>query len=147
MKIAITVWLDRVSPVFDSAHQVILVDVDSKSPLEGTETLSMIESDPTGILRTHILATHAVSVLICGAISRCQAAAANRNGINVIAGIMGRIDEVIDAFQQGSLTTDQRLHLPGYRNSNATGVRCCQAGRRGCDGRRRAGRGRGHGGV
>jgi len=120
MKIAIPVSGDRVSPVFDTARRVLLVDVDEDRPVERTE---MSLEEPQLTSRANRIAEWNAEVLICGAISRPLEAMLLAAGVDVVPQTCGQVEDVIRAFVSGSLA-DDRFAMPG----------CC--------GRRRQHRGR-----
>ena len=124
MKIAVPVWQGRVSPVFDTARHLLVIDVEgAKARSRHEESLT----DEMPHMRVSRLANLGVAVLVCGAISRSLAEMIAASGIRVIPFVSGDVEEVIQAFLCGTLPSPAFL-MPG----------CC--------GRRRRFRGgRGHG--
>jgi predicted Fe-Mo cluster-binding NifX family protein len=109
MRVAIPAWNDRVSPVFDAARSVMVVDVENGvEQARRQETLQ--EEFPTR--RARQLAQLGVNVLICGAISRPLAAMIAASGITVIPWTAGPVDEVLTAYLAGRLP-DPRWLMPG----------------------------------
>ena len=126
MKVAIPFWQGRVSPVFDVATRLLLVEgADGRE--SGRSEVPLSATDPTQ--RAGELAGHGTTVLICGAISWPLEMAVASSGIQVVAQICGRVEDVLRAFLEGTLS-DPAFLMPG----------CC--GRRQCV---RSGRGRGRG--
>lgn len=126
MKVAIPTWDDRISPVFDAAKHLLVVDFQDDVETARSETL--IEG--TGLPgRAKRLADLGVSVLICGAISLPLEQMLSSAGVKVIPHTCGPTEEVLRAFVAGKLT-ERAFLMPG----------CCR--RR----RRFAGSGRGGGG-
>lgn len=131
MKIAIPVWQDRVSPVFDSSRRLLLVDLD-----EG-RMLSRNEAEIGGELpqeRARRLSDLDVEVLICGAVSRPLAEQVALAGIRLIPFIAGEVEEILQAYLEARLPSAEFL-MPG----------CCGQRRRvrgegqcGCIGRKGA---------
>ncbi|MBN1394642.1 MAG: NifB/NifX family molybdenum-iron cluster-binding protein [Pirellulales bacterium] len=123
MKIAAPTWRGRISPVFDVAEQVLLVTLDGQ-----TESDRCTESLRGLVLheRAERLAKLGVNVLLCGAISWQLETLLLNGGVKVISLICGDVEEVIQAFRNGTLKYEQ-FAMPG----------CC--------GRMRRGRGRGRG--
>jgi len=115
MRVAIPHWQGRVSPVFDVAGNVLLVDVaDGK---EKARRNIAVEADRPQA-RASLLAGHGASVLICGAISWPLERALAARGIEVIPQTCGDIEQVLAAFVRGQLQQDA-FRMPG----------CCRRGR------------------
>ena len=133
MRIAVPNLDGRVSPVFDVARSLVLVDVDharetarSQEVLEATDIFRRAE-------RVKQLG---VDVVICGAVSRPLEAVLEAAGIQVFCQTCGAVEDVLAAFLGGRLSESSFL-MPG----------CC--GRRGALGamrRRRRRRSGGRGG-
>jgi len=109
MRVAIPVWNERGSPVFDAATRLVLVDFEN-----GTE-----QSRREAIIKESFLAQRAqrlvelgVNILICGAISRQLAAMLAASGIRVIPWTAGPVEEVLVAYLKGRLP-DPRWLMPG----------------------------------
>jgi predicted Fe-Mo cluster-binding NifX family protein len=95
MKMALTVWGNRISPVFDAAHMLLVVEV------ENTKIISRRYEPFYPELPTRLavrLAEMNVAILICGAISEMPANILEANGIKLIPFITGDAGEVIDAY-------------------------------------------------
>jgi predicted Fe-Mo cluster-binding NifX family protein len=95
MKMALTVWGNRISPVFDAAHMLLVVEI------EHTKIISRRYEPFYPELPTRLavrLAEMNVAVLICGAISEMPANILEANGIKLIPFITGDAGEVIDAY-------------------------------------------------
>ena len=124
MKVAIPTWTGRVSPVFDVARLLLVVDID-----DGTEVFrdEAILEETQLVPRTRRVTQLGVDVLICGAISMPLEAMLVSAGVRVIPHTCGTVEEVFQAFASGRLT-DKAFLMPG----------CC--------GRRRRFRGRHRGG-
>lgn len=124
MKVAIPTWGGRISPVFDVAKRLLVVDIESDTEF-GREATTIEETEPGP--RAKRVAQLGVNVLICGAISTPLEAMLVSAGVQVILHVCGPVKEVLQAFVSGRLT-DQAFLMPG----------CC--------GRRQRGRGRHRGG-
>ncbi len=109
-KIALAVWGNILSPLFDSASTVLLTDIkDGKVTARRTEALGP-ELPYSRALR---LSEWGVQVLICGAISVGFARTIEVYGIEVIPFISGEVQQVLDAYLNGTLTADV-FHMPGF---------------------------------
>jgi predicted Fe-Mo cluster-binding NifX family protein len=118
MRVAIPTRSERISPVFDSAGQVLLVDLEEGkgrsrcvAPLPG-------DSLPARVARLQELG---VAVLICGGISRPLRQMIEASGIRVYPWMAGLVDEVLDAYRQGRLHEAQWL-MPGCSDAERTGM-------------------------
>ena len=145
MKIALTIWDNRIAPVFDVARELRLVEIASGQRIAETEERLAGDLPVQKALR---LVELGVNTLICGAISRPVAAMVAGYGIQVIPYVSGDPDQVIQAWCQGTLEGDD-FAMPG----------CCRRGRHQAHGRtirnreaivmnkgKRGGRGQGGGG-
>ena len=98
MKIAIPVWNECVSSVFDFAHRLLLVDIENGRELSQSEVPLAPESVPQRAQRLRSLGTN---VLICGAVSRPLMYMLRASGIEVLPYVTGRVDEVLQAYIEG----------------------------------------------
>jgi predicted Fe-Mo cluster-binding NifX family protein len=126
MRIAVPDWQGRVSPVFDVAAQVLLVDVDAE---DGQRRLASLGNAALHE-RARRLSELSVDVLICGAISWPLEALLAASGIRVIPLVCGEVEEVVRAFRDGTLE-NERFAMPG----------CCRKRRQARHRRRRRGGG------
>jgi len=98
MKIALTVWEDRISPVFDVANTLLLAEIANGEVLNR----QFAAFNPVISSRlAEMLKQMGISVLICGAISEVPANIIAVNGIELIPFISGNADRVIDSFAKG----------------------------------------------
>jgi len=109
MKIAVSTWEGRISPVFDTARHILCFDVENgvSRPAGEAEGLS---DDPQAKLRK--LQELGVSVLICGAVSRPFAAMLSATGIRLVPFLAGEVEEIVNAFAVGRLER-ACFHMPG----------------------------------
>jgi predicted Fe-Mo cluster-binding NifX family protein len=125
MKVALATWNGRISPVFDVARQVLVLDVeDGRVIARHEETLP--GTDPQA--QAARLTALGPAQLICGAISKPMACLLSAANIRVISFAAGDIEQVLGAWMVGTLPSPA-LSMPG----------CC--GRRRCHGGRVRGRG------
>lgn len=109
MKVALATWNGRISPVFDVARQLLLLDVtDGRVTARREETLPGDEMQ----VQASQLAMLGTQVLICGAISHSMASILAGKGIRVIPFTAGTVDEVLAALLAGELPNPS-LSMPG----------------------------------
>ena len=109
MKLAIPVWQGRISPVFDVAGQLLLVELADGREVARQE--QMVD-ETTADERARRLAELGVGTLICAGISQPLEAILAGCGIRVIARICGGVEEVLAAFVAGRLG-EERFAMPG----------------------------------
>ncbi len=98
MKVALTVWDDRLSPVFDAATTMLVAEI--KDGVISNKT--HIPLQPTGAMRfAEMLKQKGVSVFICGAISAGYANRLVFNGIDLISFIAGKTERILEAYAKG----------------------------------------------
>jgi predicted Fe-Mo cluster-binding NifX family protein len=120
MKIALSVWKDCISTVFDTADQLLVLEIDG-TDAQKRMMLKLNPMDAAG--RANQIKEMQIDVLICGAVSRPLEASLISLGVRVYAFVRGPMEKVLTAYQNGSL--DQSIFaMPG----------CCH--RRGCSGNR-----------
>jgi len=109
MKIAIPTWNGRVSPVFDTASRLLVVEVDEERECSRFETDITDNFLPSKTIR---LTGLGIDTLICGAISRPLAYMITTAGIKLIPWISGQVEDVLQAFLKGNLF-DMQFIMPG----------------------------------
>lgn len=114
MIVAIPVWQGRVSPVFDVAGQLLLVELDDGREL-GRRCEPLPDESPEQ--RAGRLAELGVQTLICGAISRPLEALLGVGRVEVVPRVCGDVEEVLRAFTAGALE-DGRFAMPGCCGQN-----------------------------
>jgi predicted Fe-Mo cluster-binding NifX family protein len=123
MRVGIATWRGRISPVFDVAGNLLLVDAQDGREARREEA----PVGPSGLAaRAKRVAELGTDVLICGAISRPLEAMLASEGVRVIPQTCGPVEEVLRAFLSGQLT-EQAFLMPG----------CCGRRHRFRGGRRR----------
>jgi len=108
-RISIPIWNGRVSPVFDTASRLLVVEVGPQGEYNRYETDISDQFLPSKVMR---LTGLGIDTLICGAISRPVASMVTTAGIRLIPWISGQVEEVLQAFLRGALFTPQFL-MPG----------------------------------
>ena len=108
-KVAIPHWQGRVSPVFDVAANVLIVEF-----IDGIEqSRADVPFDIDGPhARASRLSSAEVDVLICGAISQPFQNAVLHEGIEVIPQMCGSVECVLSAYIEGRLQHGEFL-MPG----------------------------------
>lgn len=103
------IWSGRISPVFDAAGRILLVDADGEAetsrreePLEETDLVA----------KAARVASLRVEVLICGAISRPMEDMLTASGVRVVPQTCGDVETVLSAYLTGGLT-DHAFLMPG----------------------------------
>ena len=109
MKTAITIWNDRVSPVFDVTGKALLYD--SKGERICSEQ-QLVLPDDCPAKKVACLVEAGTDVLICGAISKDAHATATNAGIRVYPFIAGDVREIIQACLAGRLV-EGGFAMPG----------------------------------
>ena len=102
MKIAIPMFNTRVSPRFDFASKILVATVDGRQIVD-RETYSLINLNP--IRRSSMLSDLGVNIIICGGISSFSQRLISANAIEVIPMVQGEVEEVLDLFIKGNLTS------------------------------------------
>jgi len=120
MKVALATWNGRISPVFDVARQVLLVDIEKGKEVSRREE-ALPGTNPWA--QAERLATLGVDVLICGAISQTMAAILASKGIGVMPFIAGAVEEVLAGWLTG-MVPNSAMIMPG----------CCGRRMRWCHG-------------
>ncbi|MEW6443771.1 MAG: NifB/NifX family molybdenum-iron cluster-binding protein [bacterium] len=111
MRVAIPHWHGRVSPVFDVATNLLLVDLEGEGKRRQAHV--RLEADEPQA-RAWRLAETGTDVLICGAISWPLEMALVHAGIEVIPHTCGEVEHVLAAFLEGRLGQRPFL-MPGCR--------------------------------
>jgi predicted Fe-Mo cluster-binding NifX family protein len=118
MKAAVTVWNNRISPVFDVSQELMVAEVSDRK----IGRVYYEPMDPESSSRTaERLTSMGVTVLICGAISQRPASILEAAGIQLIPFVTGKADAVIAAFAEGRPIVPEFL-MPGCGRR----LRCCQ---------------------
>lgn len=111
MNIALTVWNDRVSPVFDVARRFLVFEIKNREVV--AKRIETFQSD-LPLQKAAQLSAQKIDTLICGAISRPLAELVSSCGIRTVPFIAGSAEKVIDAYLAGKLSGPAFL-MPGCR--------------------------------
>jgi predicted Fe-Mo cluster-binding NifX family protein len=106
MRVAVPIWAGRVSPVFDVAKRLLLIEIEQR------RVGCRMEHDLSAGNRVGTLTRLGVEILICGAISLRLERSLCAAGIDVVSDTTGAVDEVINALIAGTLD-DEGFAMPG----------------------------------
>lgn len=95
MKLAVTIWGNRISPVFDAARTLLIADIQDGAIRQ--KAYKSIEPLPPDTL-IRLLKQMDVSTLICGAISTEPADRITAHGIRLVSFVTGNIQTILDTF-------------------------------------------------
>lgn len=109
MKIAITIWGNRISPVFDAAATLLVAHIENRMVIKKSYT-SFDPGTPFDLLK--LLKKMQVSVLICGAISTKPADLIVNNDIKLISFVTGNALKLIENFARKQ-TIEKSYMMPG----------------------------------
>lgn len=132
MNVAITIWENRISPVFDSAETLLIAET-REAEIVGRR----IRVFQAGMFDrfVQLLNELDVQVLICGALCAGPAHVLESQGITVISFIAGDVEQVLERYMNGSDLAE--FAMPGCRwrrccrnrgqeaGSEESGPRCC----------------------
>ncbi len=139
MRIGISVWRGRISPVMDTAGALMVVDIDER--VETQRHRQQLSADDS-VRKAAEISGLGIDILLCGAISRRMESALTVAGVHAIPRLCGDVEHVLAAFFDDRLADDE-FQMPGC---GGRGMRRRFCGRGGGAGRRgRAGRGGGMG--
>ncbi|MBC2705854.1 NifB/NifX family molybdenum-iron cluster-binding protein [Desulfobacula sp.] len=109
MKLAITVWGNRVSPVFDAAGTLLVTQIENQRIIK-KEYKSFKPAIPSDLIK--ILKKMKVSVLVCGAISTKPADLIVESDIKLISFVTGNALKILDNFAHKQ-TIEKTFMMPG----------------------------------
>lgn len=109
MKIGITVWQDRISPVLDTAQSLLIVDMADR-----TEVSRQVFGIPDLPLaqKAQFIDNIGLRLLICGAVSRYLEHRLLCQGIELLPWIRGPVEGVLAAYCNNQLENNM-FQLPG----------------------------------
>ena len=111
MKVAMTVWGNRISPVFDSAQTILLADIeDGKIVDRRREFLPRMVAP--GLAR--MVAENGIDTLICGAISERPSQIIKQSGIKLLSFVGGNAENFLEAYAEGGPL--ELFRMPGCCN-------------------------------
>ncbi|MGA1869913.1 MAG: NifB/NifX family molybdenum-iron cluster-binding protein [bacterium] len=109
MRMALTVWGNKISPVFDSARRLLIVDVEKGVVIRRHHEFFHSELPYN---RAAMLFDLRAKVLICGAISQIFANVIEAYGIKIVPFVTGDVDQVLNHYLKGAPFT-AHFYMPG----------------------------------
>ncbi len=109
MKIAITIWGNRISPVFDAAATLLVAHIENRAIIKKSYT-SFDPGTPFDLIK--LLKKMQVPILICGAISTKPADLIVNNDIKLISFVTGNALKLIETFARKQ-TIEKSYMMPG----------------------------------
>lgn len=97
MKIGVTVWGNRISPVFDSARKLLVAQVENSKLIDQSFEEMELGGIGSGL---EFFEKQEVKTLICGAITVEDSDKFEKLGIRLVPFIAGNAREVLNAFAQ-----------------------------------------------
>lgn len=114
MKIAVATEGTQVSGHFGKCENFTIVEIEN-SQAKNKEIINTL-GNQHGLLPT-FLASHSVNLVIAGGMGEGAKQNLISNGIEIIAGVSGSIDEAIDAYLKGNLKSND-IGCPGHTNEH-----------------------------
>jgi predicted Fe-Mo cluster-binding NifX family protein len=99
MKVALTIWEGRISPLFDAARELLVADIEDSGRINNRRHEPITPQWPLRVAERMV--EQGVTVLICGAISEAPAGMMEAAGIKLVAFVAGSVDEILDALAKG----------------------------------------------
>lgn len=119
MKVAMTVWGNRISPVFDSAQTILLAEIEQGKVVdEKREFLPRLVA--SGLAR--MVTEKGIEALICGAISERPAQIIQQSGIHLLSFVGGNADDFLSTYASGG--SIDSFMMPGCDDQR----QCCKNG-------------------
>jgi len=111
MRIAISIWEDKISPVFDTASKLLIIDKNDQKESSRFEA-HLLSQDM--FKRCSYIRELDLDILICGAVSRQFSGMLKASGIKIISEISGPAEKVLEAYLQGTLLSSG-FFMPGSK--------------------------------
>ena len=112
MRIAIPEWQGRVSPVFDVAVNLLLIDVEGGREVRREQR--RLHGADDSLARSGEFLSFGANILICGAISAPVEARLLASGVQVVGFTCGMVDDVLAAYLRGDLA-NRLFIMPGCK--------------------------------
>lgn len=112
LKVAFTIWGNRISPVFDSARKLFIVEIKDNRIID--TQYQPFDSGVDSDLAQRINGL-GINVLICGAISKRFSDLIEISDIKLISFITGHVDTVLESYMKNNEIIAE-FFMPGCRN-------------------------------
>jgi len=109
MKVAITVWENRISPVFDASRMLMVAEVENMQVVD-KKYVPFNPDMPSYLIEN--LNRMDIGILICGAVSEIPANLIEAGGIKLFPFITGYADDVLASYVQDAVIRSSFL-MPG----------------------------------
>ena len=115
MRIAVSIWKNKVSPVLDTATKLLIIESGNQKE-ESRFEVYLVKRDISQ--RCSFIRGFEIDVLICGAVSRQFSGMLTASGIKIVSGISGPAEDVLEAYLHGNLF-QSRFLMPGCKSNNS----------------------------
>jgi predicted Fe-Mo cluster-binding NifX family protein len=116
MNIAITIWGNRISPVFDASKTLLIVKIDNGEIVD--QVIMDFQAARFDFFQKSLQEMN-VQFLICGAICKIWVGKLEGIGIEVVPFLTGEVERILEQFIKGDEITE--FAMPGCRAG-----RCCR---------------------
>jgi predicted Fe-Mo cluster-binding NifX family protein len=114
MRIAVSIWEDKISPVFDTASKLLIIENETQRETSCFEVYLLEQDIPQ---RCSFIRGLDLDVLICGAVSRQLEGRLKASGIKIISGISGPAEDVLEAYLEEGLL-HSGFFMPGSKSNH-----------------------------
>ena len=111
MKLAVTVWGNRISPVFDAASTLLVAEI-THSKVTGVYYTGFDPESPADLI--HTLKKNQVTILVCGAISKTPARLILDQHIHLFSFVTGNVRHFLDSFAR-TRAVEKNHRMPGFK--------------------------------
>ena len=131
MRIAVTYEQEMIGQHFGRTEQFKLYDIEDGV----VKSSQVIDTNGTGhVALAGFLRAAEVEKLICGGIGMGARMALQEAGIELLSGVMGNADEVVNAYLAGSLSYDPNAECHHHDHEHGEGHGCHHGEDHGCGG-------------
>ena len=106
--VALPVYGERLAPVLDFADRMVVADIEDGCAVSRRG----FEAGGLPPVRVARLIDNGVTVVVCGAVSNLLGMMLWHAGVELVAGITGGVEEVLEGYASGRLA-ESRFRLPG----------------------------------